>query len=128
MRILREGVIPGTETDFTIQTQTDATVQVVASTKLQEVSQNLARSRRYTAVYNTDSLSQIDHILLSQGLWANVRNVEIHHGYAPFEVSDHWPVIVDIRTAGAAWDALQTQQPPAQEEQREQERDRTIFW
>lgn len=99
MRILRDGVLTGAS---------EWSTKDVAATQFSEVTQRVIQQSRYTSVYNKNSLSQIDHILLTPGLWSNVRNVEIFHGYQPFEVSDHWPVIVDIRTA-----SMETERRPA---------------
>ena len=38
--------------------------------------------------------SQIDHVLLSQGLAKHVSKVEVFHGFDPAMVSDHFPLIV----------------------------------
>lgn len=61
---------------------------------------------RYTAIYDRNrngkidgnfELSQIDHILLTNGLWNRVDKAWIDQEYNPFMVSDHWPLMVELR-------------------------------
>ena len=41
--------------------------------------------------------SQLDHMLVSAGLRARVKRVWIDHGHDPADVSDHWPVMAELR-------------------------------
>ncbi len=45
---------------------------------------------------DTDELSAIDHILLSPALYRRLREVIYVQAYDPFEVSDHFPIVVTI--------------------------------
>jgi len=67
---------------------------------LVEVSQLITQSQRYTSIYDVNKLSSIDHILVSQNIYNNIKvgSTYIDHSYAGFTVSDHWPVILDFYT------------------------------
>jgi len=61
---------------------------------------------RYTAFYDANrndavdhpqELTSIDHILLSKKLASMVQSVEIPHHHDPREVTDHFPVVAQIR-------------------------------
>jgi endonuclease/exonuclease/phosphatase family metal-dependent hydrolase len=92
LRIMREGVLPGVEI-FGNFSKTAG-----GNAVLYEASQQIAQSQRYTAVYdNGNNISQIDHILVSEGLQTLIAAVTIDHTDAPNVVSDHWPIIVDFR-------------------------------
>ena len=64
----------------------------------------ILKDQRYTSHWDKDNqgdvdndeLSSIDYILVSQDLFQNVESAEIYHNYNPLEVSDHFPVIVDL--------------------------------
>jgi hypothetical protein len=43
--------------------------------------------------------SQIDHMLLTAGLWGRVTAAGIQHGHDPMKVSDHFPIWVTLNTA-----------------------------
>jgi len=60
---------------------------------LVEVSSRIAQANRYTSIYDTDKLSQIDHLLLSNDI--NIVSASIPHAASG---SDHWPFYVDIST------------------------------
>jgi endonuclease/exonuclease/phosphatase family metal-dependent hydrolase len=47
----------------------------------------------------TCELSQLDHILLSPGLWRRVAAAGVLHGHDPGRVSDHWPIWVTLDTS-----------------------------
>jgi len=85
MRILREGLL-GSSLKF----QTDPT--------LYEVSNRVNKPNRYTNVYNTNSLSMIDHLLVSHYVSDHIITADVAHLYPPFSTSDHWPFYVDIST------------------------------
>ena len=52
--------------------------------------------------------SELDHMLLTAGLRDRVTRVWIDHGHNPADVSDHWPLMVQLRRqpATSAWGAL----------------------
>jgi len=79
LRILREGLSAPTPAQTLI-----------------EVSERVTQANRYTSVYDTNKLSQIDHMLISQSLRANILQVSIDHGASTTGVSDHWPVVLDL--------------------------------
>ena len=54
---------------------------------------------RYTSEYNGGLLSQIDHVLISEGLKGRLQSVSNAHLYPEGTISDHWPVVIDISTA-----------------------------
>ena len=64
----------------------------------------ISKDQRYTSHWDRDNqkdvdkdeLSSIDHILLSPALFKKVVSAEIYHNYNPLEVSDHYPVIIDL--------------------------------
>lgn len=74
---------------------------------LKNVMEIMDKKDRYTAVYDKNrnkkvdsnkELSQIDHILMTQRLWGLVDNVFLDHSHDPFLISDHWPLLVEMRT------------------------------
>lgn len=83
-------------------------LKIMDSTSINDDLRNIfslvAKENRYTAHWDQDGesdvdkdeLSAIDHILLSQDLFNSIKNVEVIHSYNPFEVSDHFPVLVKI--------------------------------
>ena len=67
----------------------------------------IQKSNRYTAFYDANDngeidppneFTSIDHILLSPVLKAKVENVEIPHNHDPRFATDHFPVVVRLRT------------------------------
>lgn len=52
--------------------------------------------RNNDGVAGPDDLSAIDHILLSPALYARVRDVRYVHAHDPFEVTDHFPIVVTL--------------------------------
>ena len=52
--------------------------------------------RNNDEVVGPDDLSAIDHILLSPALYARVRDVRYVHAHDPFEVTDHFPIVVTL--------------------------------
>lgn len=74
---------------------------------LANVASFIPKPERYTAFYDKNSngrvdapkeLTSIDHILLSSGLASYVKSAEIAHTYDPKDVSDHFPVVVQLQT------------------------------
>jgi len=68
----------------------------------------LPKANRYTALYDRndngkvdcpEELTSIDHILVSPGLKSAVELVEIPHAHDPFQVTDHYPVVVHLKLA-----------------------------
>lgn len=65
---------------------------------------DVPQAMRYTNLYDRnsdgavgpDDLSAIDHILLSPALYARVRDVRYVHAHDPFEVTDHFPIVVTL--------------------------------
>ena len=65
---------------------------------------DVPQAMRFTSLYDRnrdgevgpDDLSAIDHVLLSPGLYARVRDVRYVHAHDPFTVSDHFPVVVTL--------------------------------
>jgi endonuclease/exonuclease/phosphatase family metal-dependent hydrolase len=94
MQILRQGLINGVHNESSMALQSN----LKAAASLVEISANIPQAQRYTSAYDTNKLSQIDHILMTSGLAANVVNTFISHSYEREIVSDHWPLIVDIST------------------------------
>jgi len=82
LRILRDGLIGADN----------------STTTLYEVSHHLPQSERYSCVYNGDSKSQIDHILISKDVEAVLTAAHIDHGPAFDHVSDHWPFVFVAQT------------------------------
>ena len=69
------------------------------------VSAKLPQDDRYSDWYDRDrdgvddgpsEHSQIDFILVSRRLWERVAYVTIDHGSPAAQVSDHWPVVLDL--------------------------------
>ena len=58
--------------------------------------------------------SELDHMLLTPGLRDRVTRVWIDHGHNPADVSDHWPLMAQLRRqpADVAWGALASPQVP----------------
>lgn len=56
----------------------------------------------------TAERSELDHMLLTAGLRDRVTQVWIDHGHNPADVSDHWPLMAQLRRqpATVAWGAL----------------------
>ncbi|HEX8385947.1 MAG TPA: endonuclease/exonuclease/phosphatase family protein [Rubricoccaceae bacterium] len=52
--------------------------------------------RNSDGVVGPDDLSAIDHVLLSPALYARVRDVRYVHAHDPFEVTDHFPIVVTL--------------------------------
>ncbi|GMH33895.1 hypothetical protein BSKO_01729 [Bryopsis sp. KO-2023] len=76
---------------------------------LRNVMELIPQKERYSAWWDRDrdgrldgarELSQIDHILLTKGLWDLVESAWVDHSAPPGAVSDHWPVMVEFRVAG----------------------------
>ena len=71
---------------------------------LRNVMAEVPQAERYTALYDRNrndvieegELSAIDHILLSPGLYARLREVRFAPVHDPREVSDHLPVVVSL--------------------------------
>jgi len=71
---------------------------------LRNVLAEIPQSERFTALYDRNrndiieegELSAIDHILLSPGLYARLREVRFAHIHDPRDVSDHFPLAVSI--------------------------------
>ena len=68
------------------------------------------KASRYTAFHDANQngnvdfpneLTSIDHVLLSPELAAKVELVDIRHDHDPRNVTDHFPVVVRIKFAGA---------------------------
>jgi endonuclease/exonuclease/phosphatase family metal-dependent hydrolase len=65
---------------------------------------DVPQAMRFTNLYDRnnddvvgpDDLSAIDHILLSPALYARVRDVRYVHAHDPFEVTDHFPIVVTL--------------------------------
>ena len=65
---------------------------------------DVPQAQRFTSLYDRnqdgeigpDDLSAIDHVLLSPGLYARVRDVRYVHAHDPRTVSDHFPIVVTI--------------------------------
>jgi len=98
MKILRDGLLStgvGNKTELFEKNLIEAD-----ATSLVEISRLIDQPQRYTSAYNTYDVSQIDHILVSQRLYNNIISgtVYIDHSYDRFVVSDHWPLILDIKT------------------------------
>lgn len=77
--------------------------------ELENVMQHLPQSERYTAWYDRggdndgeydgpEETSQIDHILMTKGLFNRIRRVWIDHEPNPEVISDHWPLFVELGT------------------------------
>ena len=73
---------------------------------LTNIASFIPKPERYTAFYDKNSngkidapkeLTSIDHILLSSGLASRVTSAEIAHTYDPKDVSDHFPVVAQLR-------------------------------
>ncbi|MCJ7747642.1 MAG: lamin tail domain-containing protein [Desulfobacterales bacterium] len=67
----------------------------------------ILKSRRYTAFYDANDngeidapseFTSIDHVLLSPNLKAQAESAEIPHNHDPRFVTDHFPVVVRLRT------------------------------
>ena len=75
-----------------------------AADDLVNVIGDVPQAQRYTNLYDRnrdgevgpDDLSAIDHILLSPGLYARVRDVRYVHAHDPRLVSDHFPIVVTL--------------------------------
>ncbi|MEM6327379.1 MAG: endonuclease/exonuclease/phosphatase family protein [Bacteroidota bacterium] len=71
---------------------------------LRNVLADVPQAERFTALYDRDrdeiieegELSAIDHILLSPGLYARLREVVFAPLHDPLEVSDHFPLAVSL--------------------------------
>jgi exonuclease III len=68
------------------------------------------KASRYTAFHDANQngnvdfpneLTSIDHVLLSPELVAKVELVDIRHDHDPRNITDHFPVVVRIKLAGA---------------------------
>lgn len=65
---------------------------------------DVPQSKRFTAFYDRNrndqfdpgEFSAIDHVLLSPGLYRQVRDVRFVHTHDPREVSDHFPIVVTL--------------------------------
>ena len=76
--------------------------------QLTSVAYQIPQLQRFTDWYDSDNncnttskddYSMIDHILVSSGLYDNISNVGIYHGYKEYcgkYNSDHYPVIVEF--------------------------------
>jgi len=89
MRILRQGLVADEEEQHE-KTEVDPT--------LYEVSQRIAQNNRYTCAYNTNDVSMIDHLLVSNGITPRITAADIAHIYPRMTTSDHWPFYGDIST------------------------------
>lgn len=77
---------------------------------LGNVASLIAKSSRFTAHWDQNQngavdapgeLTSIDHILLSSWLFERVSEAIIPHAHDPLEVTDHFPVVVEIRLGDA---------------------------
>jgi len=95
MKILRQGLVGELEngTDYLQSSGVPPT--------LNEISALIPQSERYTNAYGTNSVSMIDHLLVSQSIYTNILSTFIDHSYARATVSDHWPFYADIKTPWA---------------------------
>ncbi len=66
-----------------------------SSDDLVNVAERLPRARRYT-----NGRDAIDHVLLSRDLAERVVEVRIPHDHDPHAVTNHFPVIVELRVGG----------------------------
>ena len=77
---------------------------------LTNVARFVPQAERFTSFFDRNNnnvpnppeeFSSIDHILLSSDLAGRIESARIPHRFNPVEVSDHFPVIVPIRTTGS---------------------------
>ena len=95
----RRGSVPITNVMATIKRAGDSPAD-----DLVNVIGDVPQAMRYTNLYDRnsdgvvgpDDLSAIDHILLSPALYARIRDVRYVHAHDPFEVTDHFPIVVTL--------------------------------
>lgn len=88
MKILRDGLLNGTMTSNSNNNKSQLIEPVAA----------VPQTERFTAAYEEVRVSSIDHIVISPDLEDRVSRIFMDHSYDLFEVSDHWPVVLDLLT------------------------------
>jgi len=102
MKILREGLVgatsKGRQTDNEEVKEAFPPLSPANPSTLFEVSASLAQNDRYTSAYEVTKVSQIDHLLISQGIANRYLSTEVAHIYPRSTVSDHWPFLLTFST------------------------------
>lgn len=84
MQILRDGLVDKDN------------ISISFADSMHEISSKIDQTERYTSIYSGGKLSQIDHILVSDGLYKFMDKAFVSHLYPGGEVSDHWPIGFDL--------------------------------
>jgi hypothetical protein len=79
------------------------------SDNLFNVAELIPKARRYTAFWDQDEdgivdhpkeHTSIDHILISPSLRSMVYSVDVRHDHDPIKVSDHYPIVLQLKLDG----------------------------